>query len=318
MTFQTGVITVNYNGWVDTIDLIKSFLKFSQRPVCLVIIDNKSNDKSVEMLNSFLSDSCQTEAKTIQFNELVKVSKYSLQSLPNNLELEVQLVENCVNSGFGAGNNLGVKILSQDSRIKYYWFLNNDIVFKSDHVELFENIASKNENKNLFLGSKLIYHSTPEKLQVVGGILNLTTMATSHLGTGLLVSNLSKTSYLSKKSDYPIGASLFFTKDLFERIGFFDESYFLYYEELDLVYRARGIGVGFKIIITSELFHKCGASINANSSEGELSRFSYYEITKSRLIFTRKHFPRKIIQSYVYSFAQRVILELRIIKRKCF
>ena len=105
------------------------------------------------------------------------------------------------NLGYGAGNNLGIK----NSKTKYVLTLNPDTI-------LYENTISKLlEQANIIedfalLGPKVVSETE----------------------------NLSNTESKIKAVNYIKGFAIFFNKEKFINVGFFDENYFLYFEEIDL------------------------------------------------------------------------------------
>ena len=105
------------------------------------------------------------------------------------------------NLGYGAGNNLGIK----NSKTKYVLTLNPDtILYESTISKLLEQ-ANKIEDFAL-LGPK-----------VISGTENMSNMD----------SKIKEVSYIK-------GFAIFFNKEKFNNIGYFDENYFLYFEEIDL------------------------------------------------------------------------------------
>jgi len=105
------------------------------------------------------------------------------------------------NLGYGAGNNLGIK----SSKTKYVLTLNPDTV-------LYENTISKLlEQANIIedfalLGPKVISEKE----------------------------NVSNIDSKIEEVNYIKGFAIFFNKEKFINIGYFDENYFLYFEEIDL------------------------------------------------------------------------------------
>lgn len=85
------------------------------------------------------------------------------------------------------------------------------------------------------------------------------------------------------------GASVIIRKDIFNKLGGFDESFFMYYEDVDLSLRMKRMG--WKIIYEpkSVVFH-----IHAASS-GEWSRLFTYNVEKNHLAVLVKHFPYSVI-----------------------
>ena len=73
-------------------------------------------------------------------------------------------------------------------------------------------------------------------------------------------------------------------KEVFEKIGFFDEKYFLYLEDMDFCVRT--LKAGFKILFEPKaiIWHK-----NAGSAGGSGSVLQDYFITRNRLIFAFKY-----------------------------
>ena len=124
--------------------------------------------------------------------------------LKEELEKKYSNVE-CIlpekNLGYGAGNNLGIK----HSKTKYVLTLNPDTI-------LYENTISKLlEQANIIedfalLGPKVVSETE----------------------------NLSNTESKIKAVNYIKGFAIFFNKEKFINVGFFDENYFLYFEEIDL------------------------------------------------------------------------------------
>jgi len=124
--------------------------------------------------------------------------------LKEEIEKKYENVE-CIlpekNLGYGAGNNLGIK----NSKTKYVLTLNPDtILYESTISELLEQ-ANKIEDFAL-LGPKVISETE----------------------------NMSNTDSKIEEVSYIKGFAIFFNKEKFINIGYFDENYFLYFEEIDL------------------------------------------------------------------------------------
>jgi GT2 family glycosyltransferase len=78
------------------------------------------------------------------------------------------------------------------------------------------------------------------------------------------------------------------TRDFLRTVGLLSESYFLYYEELDWVTRARS---RFAMAYSAEsvVYHKEGRSVQAISND--LFHHADYYAHRNRLRYTRKYFP---------------------------
>jgi GT2 family glycosyltransferase len=90
--------------------------------------------------------------------------------------------------------------------------------------------------------------------------------------------------------DFVSGASMLASRAFLERVGLMEESYFLYFEEMDWAVRAKG---KFQLGYTREsvIYHKEGASIGSNPDRMKRSAASDQYLSRSRVLFTRRFFP---------------------------
>ena len=91
------------------------------------------------------------------------------------------------------------------------------------------------------------------------------------------------------------GCCMLIKKEVFEKIGLFDENFFLYVEDADLCYRTTQ--AGYKIIVNhhSKILHKVSSSTKEN-----LSLLPLYYVTRNRLYFAKKNFPNFFIITVLY------------------
>jgi len=114
-------------------------------------------------------------------------------------------------------------------------------------------------------GSRLIYSETPDKLQGLGGIYSPLFCRTTIFAALEDSKKLFDDNEVENSIDYVIGASMLLRRELLTTVGLLDEGYFLYFEELDLAFRARP---HFKISCASKsiVYHKEGASTKSSSN----------------------------------------------------
>jgi GT2 family glycosyltransferase len=91
-----------------------------------------------------------------------------------------------------------------------------------------------------------------------------------------------------RKVDYVVGASMLVPKIFLEEIGLMSDEYFLYFEELDWMLRARP-NYRFALASRSIVYHKGGAATGATPITKSL--IGEYYGTRSRILFTRKFYP---------------------------
>jgi GT2 family glycosyltransferase len=88
----------------------------------------------------------------------------------------------------------------------------------------------------------------------------------------------------SRRVDHVIGAFYLVRRSVFERLGGFDERYFVYLEDLDFSLRAREAGWHSYFLASARAFHRGGGA----SDQVRAERLVY--LLRSRLHYARRHF----------------------------
>ena len=142
---------------------------------------------------------------------------------------DVSVVANGVNSGYAGGNNVGVAAATSD----WVLLLNPDTVLQDGALEALMRAAR--EHPDALITPKLL---NPD------GTINACGLE-MHV-TGITSCRAYRQPGDSVRGTHPVpvasGAALLVRKAVFDDIGGFDESYFMYMEDLDLSLRARLLG----------------------------------------------------------------------------
>jgi N-acetylglucosaminyl-diphospho-decaprenol L-rhamnosyltransferase len=91
-----------------------------------------------------------------------------------------------------------------------------------------------------------------------------------------------------KRVDYPTGAFWIFRREVYKRVGPFDEQFFMYFEETDFCKRAKDIGWPSFIIPMIRVKHLKGASVPQQAADGSADPLVIY--FESMIRYLRKHF----------------------------
>jgi len=205
---MVGIVVVNYNSKDEVIRLVESLSKQTNSKYSLVIIDNNSPDGSGEQLKRSVS--------------------------------EGEVVLNSRNNGFAAGVNLGIRHLREKSPSPdYLWILNPDMGLDKFALQA---LLERAQITRGVVGSKVLYppdKSNATTIWSAGGFVNMDKLETSMRGT-LEVDNGQYEQ--STECDYVPGCSFFASTEVFEKVGFLPEEYFLYFEETDWCLRAKKKG----------------------------------------------------------------------------
>lgn len=196
------------------------------------------------------------------------------------------------NLGFSGGNNIGIK-WAIDKGYEYVLLLNNDTIIDA---EMIENLL-KVSDENTVAVPCMYYFNTPEMIWYGGGDVNRKTGAVIHY-----FENTRQVLLKRKKCTFATGCCLMLHKKILNTVGLLDDSYFMYFEDVD--YSIRVIQNDFNIVMEprAKLWHKIGMS-----SGGEYSPLSIYYSTRNRLYNIRKHKDFFLFSAYYYTLYSRII-----------
>lgn len=195
----------------------------------------------------------------------------------------VKLIASKINTGFSKGNNIAMK----KSKNPFILLLNSDCYMEEE--SLYKMIAYFRVNQNCdVLGARLNY--TTGKLQPSAGNLpNPANLVFWILGLGLLpIINTfippfhpKNKSYFSKahEAGWVMGAFLALKRKVLEKVGGFDENFFMHMEEVEWCKRIKATGFKIWYVPQIEVVHLHGASTNfdlKSSFLNELSGIKYY------------------------------------------
>ncbi|WP_342420829.1 glycosyltransferase family 2 protein [Paenibacillus sp. FSL E2-0178] len=110
--------------------------------------------------------------------------------------------------------------------------------------------------------------------------------------------------------DSSCGAAMMINKGLFDKVGGFDERFFMYYEDTDLSYRIKKLGFKLYFCPTAVVRH-----IHTGSSQ-EWSPFFVYHIYRNKLIFIYKNFPLPIFCKQFARYVWHVLKETLTTRQK--
>jgi len=200
----------------------------------------------------------------------------------------VRLIKN-KNVGYGAGNNLGIK----HAKGEYVVILNPDVVVEEKWLsELIKPIKKFD---------KMI--TTPKVLMWDGKTIN-TCGNTCHFTALSFTNHLDQPRYLFNKPEVIngiSGACFALRKNDYEKIGGFDETFFLYAEDTDFSWRANIKGFQIRYVPTAIMKHDYRL---------EVSAAKIYHLEKGRYFVLRKYYPTFYFLMLLPSFLVAEILVL--------
>ncbi|MGH7954052.1 MAG: glycosyltransferase family 2 protein [Limisphaerales bacterium] len=179
-----------------------------------------------------------------------KVTREFMMDLPNG-----HFVQNGGNFGYGGGCNRGVAV----AQGKYLFFLNPDVWLESNCLEELVKYADETKSK---ITCPIVMDYDTHNVQTQG--------EAGFDFFGCLISP-----GVGEKLDQPFTVATFFfiEQEFFQRIGWFDEIFFLYVEEMDLSWRAWIAGESIKLVRTARMHHATSGSTDQKGRTSEARRF---------------------------------------------
>lgn len=194
------------------------------------------------------------------------------------------------NGGFGAGNNFGMhEGLSDGRRPDYYYLLNSDAWPEPGAIRALLMALQDNPDAGIagsfIRGTDGVSHETAFRFPSIAGEFE------GAVRTGF-ISRLLKDSIVplpipqvQTRVDWVAGASALLRRRMLDRIGLFDETFFLYYEETDLCRRASEAGWHTIYVPASEVVHVGSVSTGMKT----WARTPDYWFASRRHYFTKSH-----------------------------
>lgn len=270
---KLSIIIVSFN----TLDLTRECIKSIQRTVEvrheIIVVDNNSQDGSIAMLEELKSK-------------------------------DLKIIKNKQNLGFSAANNIGITHASGE----YILFLNSDTVVYAKTIDG----MVKFMDVNLDCGASTCFvrlpsgklddaahRGFPTPWRAFSHFSNLSKILSKSkyfAGYNLTYLDLTKTHEI----DALAGAFMLVRREAGEQVGWWDEDYFFYGEDIDLCYRLKSLGWKIYFVPEFEILHYKGVSGGIKKHSNHLStatsetrKRATHERFKAMKIFYDKHYKDK-------------------------
>lgn len=235
------VIVLTWNGRQDTLECLSSLKEVVYPNYRVLVVDNASVDRTAEQVRS-------------QF--------------PN-----VELIVNKENFRFAGGNNIGIEYaLSKDA--DYILLLNNDTIVDPKFINALVTTAESDSRIGM-AGPKMYYYTDPNRIWYAGGKIEWWKGWLSHTG----VRELDNSQYKqTKETDFISGCCILVRREVVEKVGMLDTTYYIYGEDVDWCIRACRAGYRLMFEPKAKIWHKLSVSTG-----GHLSWFKNWNKLKSQL-----------------------------------
>lgn len=272
-----SIIIVNYNVKEFLLNMLDSVQKATKTISAeIIVVDNASDDGSVESIK---------------------------EKFPS-----VKLIVNEKNVGFGAANNIAMLHASG----KYFLLINPDTIVREDTFIKMISFFEQNPEAGI-AGCKVLNADGSLQLACRRGFPGPWTSFTKVMGLSTLFPKSRlfaryNLTYLDENKTYEVdavsGAFMMLRKEVYDKIGGFDQEFFMYGEDLDLCYRTQQAGYKVFYVHSTEIIHYKGESTKRSSMD---ETKVFYDAMH---LFVRKHFSSSFV---VESILQSAILFRKLI-----
>lgn len=232
-------------------DFIERCIKSLKKAIPLyqvVIVDNDSKDKTVEAVKEYK---------------------------------EVVLIHAGGNLGYSAGNNLGIKYALKKGA-KYIFILNPDTEIFNDTIINLQHTAEQYPQAGIISPLMINQHG---KVWSMGGDIDKNRYTAGLRYNGRDLNEVKEKMY---EVNFLSGTALFIKSDVFKKVGFLREDYFLYYEDVDFCIRTQRAGYRLIADSNSKIFHYESSTVGKNSP------IMQYYLARNHLYIVERFAPLKV------------------------
>lgn len=223
------IVLVNWNGREVTLDCLASLSAILYSNFRILVVDNASTDGSVEAIRE----------------------RYPW----------VEILAMAENLRYAGGNNAGIRhAMAHGANLLL--LLNNDTTVETRFLNTL--VARLNRDATIGMVAPMIYYfDEPDRIWFAGGAISMWTGTMRHLG----IREKDTGQYgITRRIDYATGCCILTRREVIERAGMLDETYYMYSEDADWSMRVRRAGFSIVFEPQAKVWHKLSVSAGGHLS----------------------------------------------------
>ena len=257
-------VVLNWNDPQSTAALVADLCSYREEGSRIVVVDNgSSHDKRREL-----------EARLRPLGADIVQDGEPRDETPRGGLIVVLVKENC---GCTGGYNVGLRFAAKGGENEYVWLFNNDVRVPDRRcvTQSVEFLATR--SAPIICSPPVASNDGWIRLECKVGLFGMT--RTRFIRVGEYQTEPGQ----SWESDHLIGCSLIISKSAVARIGYLDEDFFLYGEELDWCYRGMRAGIEVCVLAVPPVVH--GKPFRRETNTMQV----YYKARNSVLVVRKYH-----------------------------
>ena len=315
---KVAIVVLNWNGGEDTINCLESVRKLEYPNFLTVVIDNGSQDGSIEKIKSWIYTCFKRPFMFVEYEQKVALqggnreSERNLHAAPSSKR--IVLIRNKTNLGYDGGNNVAIHYaLKNPYPADYVFLLNNDA---EAHKDCLDNLVqvSKDKAKSI-VGAVVINKKSQEPEFVKSGsffkhfFVTLTTDQDKNEAHGLYWT-----------SSIVSGAAALIENDVLSTIyslrgQYLNAGLFAYHDELDFCFFASKIGYKAVVAGAAIVYHR---NRERPSSQYRSCLFHYY-FTRNAILLASSLLPlhlKILFHIFYFPLTMRRALKMIIFQKR--
>lgn len=262
-------IVLNWNNYADTRECIESIRMSSYSITQIVLVDNASNDGSIEQLQGDYAE-----------------------------DTALHIIRNEANYGFARGVNVGIRYAFACGA-DFVFLLNSDAIIDRRCIQVLASSLEANAMVGI-AGPRIFYHAHPDRIWQGGGYLSLIKTGVVNPEKNRLRPPSAEQIEEIKEVGFLTACAMLIKSQVVEKVGLFDEDFFFYGEDVDFCIRVTRAGFKLLYVPQAKSWHKI-----KNIAKDRTSPFVMYHLARSRLLVLRKNFS---IVYFAYGLLVHLIL----------
>lgn len=287
-----AILILNWNGWKDTVECLRSLQLSSYKDFFVVVGDNGSSNDSKERIIEY----CEANKITIK-EEILNKEEYGTIN-----KGDVILVDLLTNNGFAKGNNLMIKY-SKHYAPDYYFVLNNDTEVDTNCLEVLLDFKSLHPKYEV-LTPLIPYFYEKDKVWCAGG----------RVFWGFRKYYYADKPCISIKQEdfidcsFVTGCAMLFSDKSLKRDGsLYSEAFFFGEDDFELALRFKRDGVKQACVLRSIVYHKVSSSTSTAPSIKKIyiHYLNRYINLRQNLNYVSFYSWRLLNNAYLYRLLKR-------------
>ncbi|MEY2986259.1 MAG: hypothetical protein RJB24_488 [Candidatus Parcubacteria bacterium] len=265
---KLAIIIPLFKGKVYISDLLETIVNQTFTHISIFAVDNNPEDGTAQELS-------------------IQAQKYSI---------DCQIFPQPYNGGFAKAINIGLQKAIEQG-FSHFVFLNQDVVLSSDVFEqgihaLQNTMYGAVVPKILHIDNRIWWVGT-HIFSAWRIVLSLSYKISEHLSANQPYNEISDT--IEEQEIKPIeaitGCALFITKPVIEKVGYLDERYFMYGEDLDYSLRIKKAGYTLGLLTKPTVYHRDQYALGSKILSDHIKSITKYRIyLTSCFVFLHTHY----------------------------